>query len=94
MTRAELLLALSDERDLWLRSVASTHGGTDTGPDTGTRAPGGYEAAVIDWKITAGLSPVAGSPPPAAGPTPRRTASRYPPGGRLSWLIIPRDGAA
>jgi hypothetical protein len=103
VTRAELLLALSDERDLWLRRVLGAwRDGYRAGFAAGAEV--GYGRAVTDWKVTAGGMTRLGG----------RTFAelyrrRYPPGGRASWLIIrgrryrpggrqspiiPRDGAA
>ncbi len=91
MTRAALLLALSDERDQWERlaldwaRLAYRRGYAD-GHRSGYRT--GYELAVREWKITAaGMTDLGG---PTFAELDRR---RYPPGGRLTW-IIPRDGAA
>ena len=55
-------------------------------PRSGYRT--GYELAVREWKITAaGMTHLGG---PTYAELDRR---RYPPGGRLSW-IIPRPGEA
>ena len=89
--RVELLLALSDERDRWLRLAldwarSAYRSGYRAGHARGYRT--GYELAVREWKITAaGMTHLGG---PTYAELDRR---RYPPGGRLSW-IIRRDGAA
>ncbi len=85
------VVALSDERDTWLRLAlawarSAYRSGYQDGHDTGYRI--GYELAVREWKITAaGMTDLGG---PTFAELDRR---RYPPGGRLTW-IIPRDGAA
>ncbi len=89
MTRAALLLALSDERDQWERlalewaRLAYRRGYAD-GHRSGYRT--GYELAVREWKITAAGMTHLGGPTYA-----EQDRVRYPPGGRLSW-IIPRPG--
>lgn len=91
MTRAELLIALSDERDRWVRLAldwarSAYRSGYADGHARGYRV--GYELAVREWKITAaGMTNLGG---PTYAEQDRR---RYPPGGRLTW-IIPRDGEA
>jgi hypothetical protein len=91
MTRAELLIALSDERDRWVRLAldwarSAYRSGYADGHRSGYRT--GYELAVREWKITArGMTHLGG---PTYAEQDRR---RYPPGGRKSW-IIPRDGEA
>ena len=83
------LLDLSGERDqrqrlalAWARSEYRR--GYHDGHDAGYRA--GYELAVAEWKITAaGMTHLGG---PSFAELDRR---RYPPDGRLSW-IIPRPG--
>ena len=86
-----VLLALSDERDRWERLAlawarSAYRSGYADGYGTGYRT--GYERAVVEWKITAaGMTHLGGR---TYAEQDRR---RYPPGGRLSW-IIPRDGAA
>ena len=83
------LLDLSDERDQWVRLAlawarSAYRRGYQVGHDTGYRT--GYELAVREWKITAaGMTHLGG---PTYAEQDRR---RYPPGGRLSW-IIPRPG--
>lgn len=85
MTRAELLLALSDERDQWERLAldwarSAYRRGYADGHDAGYRA--GYELAVLEWKITAaGLAGLGGR---TFAELDRR---RYPPDGRQSWII-------
>ena len=85
------LFDLSDERDRWLRLAldwarSAYRRGYQVGHDTGYRT--GYERAVTQWKITArGMTHLGG---PTYAEQDRR---RYPPGGRLSW-IIPRPGEA
>ena len=107
MTRAGLLIALSDERDRWVRLAldwarSAYRTGYADGHARGYRT--GYELAVREWKITAaGMTDLGGR---TFAELDRR---RYPPGGRASWLIIrgrryrpggrqspiiPRDGAA
>jgi hypothetical protein len=81
------LLDLSDERDLLLRlgldwARSAYRRGYQVGHDTGYRT--GYELAVREWKITAGGMTHLGGPTYA-----ELDRRRYPPGGRLSW-IIPR----
>lgn len=82
-------LGLSDERDRWMRLALSWarsayRNGYQAGHDRGYRT--GYELAVREWKITAaGMTHLGG---PSYAELDRR---RYPPGGRLSW-IIPRPG--
>ena len=76
---------LSDERDQWVRFAKSWarsayRDGYQAGHDAGYRT--GYELAVREWKITAaGMTHLGG---PAYAEQDRR---RYPPGGRLSWII-------
>jgi hypothetical protein len=83
------LLGLSDERDQWERLAlawvcSAYRSGYQDGHDAGYRT--GYELAVREWKITAaGMTHLGG---PTYAELDRR---RYPPGGRLSW-IIPRRG--
>jgi hypothetical protein len=90
MTRDELL-GLSGERDQWVRLALSWarsayRSGYHDGHDTGYRT--GYKRAVREWKITAaGMTHLGGR---SFAEQDRR---RYPPGGRLSW-IIPRPGEA
>jgi hypothetical protein len=108
VTRAELLLALSDERDLHLklRLEAWREGYAAGYRDAYAR---GYETAVIDWKITAGLEPGGRIAAARLRTYAEMDRKRYPPDGRASWLIIrgrryrpggrqspiiPRDGAA
>jgi len=85
------LLDLSGERDRWERLArtwarSSYRSGYQDGHDAGYRT--GYELAVREWKITAaGMTHLGG---PSFKELDRR---RYPPGGRLSW-IIPRPGEA
>jgi hypothetical protein len=86
MIRGELL-ALSGERDRW-HDLALSHfadgyrAGFEAGHDTG------YVQAVTEWRITAaGMTHLGGA---SYAELDRR---RYPPGGRLSW-IIPRPGEA
>jgi hypothetical protein len=75
-------LALSDERDTWLRRLDHAwRAGHRLGLEAGYRA--GYEQAVTDWKVTARGLDLGG---PAFADADRR---RYPPGGRASW-ILPR----
>ena len=80
---------LSDERDRWLRLAldwarSAYRSGYRVGHARGYRT--GYELAVTEWKITAaGMTHLGGLP---FAELDRR---RYPPDGRLSW-IIPRDG--
>jgi hypothetical protein len=101
------LLALSDERDQWVRLAlawarSAYRSGYHAGHRNGYRT--GYELAVRQWKITAAGMTHLGGPTFA-----EMDRKRYPPGGRLSWLIIrgrryrpggrqspiiPRDGAA
>ena len=83
MTRAELLLEVSDERDLWLRLAldwarSAYRSGYRAGYDAGYRA--GYAEAVSDWKVVAGV--VSGGPSFA-----QLDKRRYPPAGRQSWII-------
>ena len=86
---ALLLFDLSDERDQWERLAldwarSAYRSGYQDGHDIGYRT--GYERAVTQWKITAaGMTHLGG---PTFAEQDRR---RYPPGGRLSW-IIPRPG--
>lgn len=88
---APSLLDLSNERDLWVRLAvdwarSAFRRGYRAGRDAGYRV--GYERAVAQWKITAaGMTHLGG---PTYAEADRR---RYPPGGRLSW-IIPRPGEA
>ena len=90
MTPAELL-DLSGERDQWERLAlawarSAYRRGYEVGRAAGYRT--GYELAVREWKITAaGMTHLGG---PTYAELDRR---RYPPGGRLSW-IIPRPGEA
>jgi hypothetical protein len=86
MIRGELL-ALSGERDRWHALALSYFAaGYRAGFEAGHDA--GYSQAVTEWKITAlGMTHLGG---PSFAVLDRR---RYPPGGRLTW-IIPRDGAA
>ncbi len=81
------LLALSDERDQWERLWQASareayRRGYSAGRDDGYRD--GYDQAVTDWKVVAGV-PIGG---PAFAELDRR---RYPPDGRLSWIIQPQD---
>lgn len=87
MSRAGLLLALSGERDAWERLALDwARSAWRNGYQAGHHA--GYELAVREWKITAaGMTHLGG---PSYAELDRR---RYPPGGRLSW-IIPRPGEA
>jgi hypothetical protein len=84
MTRAGLLIALSDERDRWERLAldwarSAYRSGYRAGYESGYRA--GYELAVTEWKITAaGMTHLGG---PTFAELDRR---RYPPGGRKSWI--------
>jgi len=93
MTRADLLLALSYERDLQLkRRLDAWREGYAAGyRDAYAR---GYETAVTDWKITAGLEPGGRIAAARLRTHAEMDRKRYPPDGRASWLIIPRDGAA
>ena len=91
ITLAVDLLDLSDERDEWLRLAldwarSAYRNGYQVGHDTGYRI--GYALAVREWKITAGGMTHLGGRTYA-----ELDRRRYPPGGRLSW-IIPRPGEA
>jgi hypothetical protein len=84
MTRAALLLALSDERDAWERwADAAWRDGYRAGYAAGYDR--GYAQAVDDWKVVAEVK--------VGRSFAELDRLRYPPGGRLSWLI-PRDGEA
>ena len=91
-TKRGQLLDLSDERDQWEQLAlawarsAYRRGYQDGGHDAGHRS--GYELAVTQWKVTAGGMTHLGGPTYA-----EQDRRRYPPGGRLSW-IIPRPGEA
>lgn len=83
------VLDLSGERDLHLalRLAAWRDGyriGYQDGHARGYRT--GYETAVMEWKIVGGGMTHLGGPTYA-----ELDRRRYPPGGRLSWLI-PRPG--
>ena len=83
------LFDLSDERDLHLalRLAAWRDGyrvGHRAGYESGYRT--GYEVAVVDWKVVAGVQS-------GGRPFAEMDRRRYPPDGRLSW-IIPRPGEA
>lgn len=85
--REAVVLALSDERDIWLRRLLDAErdayrAGHDQGHAAGYAA--GYEQAVRDWKVTAGLLPGG----PAYAELERR---RYGPGGRERFAD-PRPG--
>ena len=85
MIRGELLL--SGERDRWHALALSYFAdGYRAGFEAGRDA--GDVQAVREWKITAGGMTHLGGPSYA-----EQDRRRYPPDGRLSW-IIPRDGAA
>jgi hypothetical protein len=83
------LLDRSNERDTWQRFAEAwarwaARTAYRAGHAAGYRR--GYEQAVTEWKITAaGMTHLGG---PSYAEQDRR---RYPPGGRLSW-IIPRPG--
>ena len=84
-----MLLALSDERDQWERVAldwarSAWRCGYQAGRDAGYAA--GYAQAVTDWKVCVGVLP-------GGRPYAEQDRVRYPPGGRLSW-IIPRPGEA
>ena len=84
MTRAGLLIALSDERDRWVRLAldwarSAYRSGYQAGHDAGYRT--GYSTAVDDWKVVAEVT---------VGRTfAELDRRRYPPGGRQSWIISP-----
>ena len=82
-----LLLDRSAERDQWVRRTLSDWAaGYQAGFESGAEV--GYGQAVIDWKVTAaGMTKLGG---PTFAELDRR---RYPPGGRLSWIIL-RPGEA
>ena len=84
-------ISLSDERDRWERfAVAWARSAYRDGCRDGLRAGRvdgyrlGYADASADWWLAAG-------PAPRAGSHAELDRLRYPPGGRLSW-IIPRPG--
>ena len=87
VTLAVDVLDLSDERDLHLalRLAAWRDGyrvGHRAGYESGYRS--GFEVAVRQWKVTAGVQS-------GGRPFAEMDRRRYPPGGRLSWLL-PRPG--
>ena len=74
-------LERSDERDQWLRRTLSGWAdGYRAGFESGRTV--GYGQAVTDWKVTVGTLVLDG---PAYAEMDRR---RYPPDGRLSWIIL------
>ena len=84
------VLDLSDERDRWERLAldwarSAYRNGYRAGHHAGYRT--GFEAAVLQWKVTAGMTHLGGRP------FAELDRLRYPPHGRRSW-IIPRPGDA
>jgi hypothetical protein len=83
MMTGEEFLALSDERDMWMRWVGQAwRDGHLAGREDGYRD--GYAQAVTDWKVTMGV--VGGGPSYA-----ELDRHRHPPGGRVSWIIVRAD---
>jgi hypothetical protein len=79
------LLALSDERDQWVRLAlawarSAYRSGYQCGHDAGYRT--GYELAVREWKVVAGVAS-------GGRPFAELDRLRYPPGGRMGWIISP-----